>query len=270
MKKKDSKAAGTIFGYWGYNRSAYSRSNIRFVGPNYDFTLAGAVAKDRPATPSTATYFQFKNLTVPQFNARIGYYFKDHWAFSAGYDHMKYIYEDNQPVHLSGYIGAGVDPVTSWEGTYSGEPITTQNDYFHYENSDGLNYLRLEVTRTDHLVKLGDRRDQFVISSNIGLGGGALLSYNDFLFGGEHTTRTISLSGYGLSLHGGIRLEFFRHVFIQGSLAAGFHHQTRVKTRPFDATSFARHAYGFVEGDLVLGFLLYIRPKNGCDSCPVW
>ena len=107
-------------------------------------------------------------MTVPQFNARIGYYFKEHWALSVGYDHLKYIYDDNNSVYLSGYIGSGVDEVTSWEGTYSGEHVTTQNDYFHYENSDGLNYLRLELTRTDNFIQLGGK-DQFVLSSNLGL-----------------------------------------------------------------------------------------------------
>ena len=269
MKKKDSNAKGTVFAYWGYNRSAYTKSDIRFVGPNYDFTLAEAIAKDRPEPFSTSAYFNFQNLTVPQFNARIGYYFKEHWALSVGYDHLKYIYDDNNSVYLSGYIGSGVDEVTSWEGTYSGEPVTTQNDYFHYENSDGLNYLRLELTRTDNFIQLGGK-DQFVLSSNLGLSAGPILSFNDFNFAGDHDRRTISLSGYGFSANAGLRFEFFRHVFLQTNMAVGFHHQLRVRTRPNDSSSFARHSYGFAEADVALGVLFYIKSKNGCDSCPTW
>ena len=78
------------------------------------------------------------------------------------------------------------------------------------------------------------------------------------------------MSGYGISVHAGPRLEFFRHVFIQASLGGGFMHQTKVRTRPNDPTSFARHSYGYVEFDTTIGFLLYIRSKNGCDDCPVW
>ena len=95
MKKKVSYAEGTLFGYWGYNRSGYSKSNIRFVGPGYDFTLKGSVARDNPSPFDGSVYFNPNKITIPQFNARVGYYFKDHWAISFGYDHMKYIFADH-------------------------------------------------------------------------------------------------------------------------------------------------------------------------------
>ena len=268
MKKKDSKAQGTFFGYWGYNQSAYTKSNIRFVGPDYDFTLNGAVAKDRPTGFSLSNYIT--NFTIPQFNARIGYYFKDNWAISFGYDHMKYVYSHDHDVYLSGTIGPNANPPAGWSsGTFNAEPLSTDKKYFHYENSDGLNYLRFELTRTNHLAELGSN-DQFVISSNIGVGAGGLLSFNDFTFGGVENVRTVSLSGYGLSMHANLRFEFFRHVFLQTGISGGFHHQVKVKTRPYDSSSFARHTYGYSEWSTVLGFFLYIRSKNGCGGCPEW
>jgi len=266
-KNKDSKGKGTLFGYWGYNRSAYTKSNIRFVAPDYDFTLNGTVAHDNPE-PAGAVYFDPSRITVPQFNARIGYYFKNHWAISFGYDHMKYIMADKNDVYLSGYVGPDVFPGL-WSGTYDAEPVTTHRQYIHYENSDGLNYLRLELTRTDHLVELGDN-DQFRISSNIGVATGGLLSFNDFKFGTIDNRRTISMSGYGLSLHANLRFEFLRHVFLQSGFSGGFNHQVKVKTRPNNSQSYARHTYGYGDWNTVLGFFLYIRSKNGCDSCPVW
>lgn len=274
MKKKVSYAQGTLFGYWGYNRSGFTKSNIRFVGPAYDFTMQGAVAYDNPEEFNFTVYFDPKQITIPQFNARIGYYFKDHWAISFGYDHMKYIFADNNQVNLSGEIDASVD--AQWTGTFNGEPITTNRKFFHYENSDGLNYIRLELTRTDMLWKTGNN-DWFAVSSNLGLSTGALLSYNDFILGAHpidesniNEKKTISLSGYGLSAHLGLRLEFFRHVFFQSTFSGGLNHQLKVRTRPNDPSSYARHAYGFIMSDTVLGFLFYIRSKNGCDSCPVW
>lgn len=268
MKKKDSDAKGTLFGYWGYNRSIYTRSDIRFVGPGYDFTLAGARAHDNP-TNEFGAYVNPATLTIPQFNLRLGYYFKDHWAISGGYDHMKYIFADKNEVYLSGQIDPNVDNVNNWSGTYNAEPIVTDRETFHYENSDGLNFLRLELTRTDRLLKLGDRQ-QFVISSNLGASLGGILSYNDFNFAGEFTRRTISLSGFGISAHVSPRFEFFRHVFLQPIVTAGYLQQVKVKTRPNNASSYARQGFGFMEFSTVLGFFAYIRPTNGCDSCPVW
>lgn len=265
-KKKVSYAQGTLFGYWGYNRSGYTKSNMRFVGSGYNFTLGGAAAHDNPEKFGKA-YINPAQITIPQFNARLGYYIKDHWAISIGYDHMKYIFKDHNQVTLSGTIDASLG--AQWSGTYSGEHIVTDRDSFHYENSDGLNYLRVELTRTDMLKNFG-KNEWFAISSNIGISGGGLLSFNDFDFAGQKNERTISLSGYGLSLHAGLRFEFFRHVFLQTTYSGGFNHQVKVRNRPNDPTAYTRHAYGHMMWDTVLGFLLYIRPTNSCDSCPVW
>lgn len=268
-KQKISHAQGTLFGSWGYNRSVYSKSNIRFAGPGYDFTMGGARAHDNQSPLSSGYYWTPNRLTVPQINASIGYYFRHHWAISFSYDHMKYVFQDGNEVSLSGEIDPGVDNVTNWSGIYNGEPIITDRNTFHYENSDGLNYLRLQLIRTDLLVAFGSK-DQFAISSNVGVATGALLSYNDFDFAGTKSTRTISMSGYGLSAHAALRFEFFRHAFIQTQFSGGLNHQVKVRTRPSDPSSFARHAYGYGMFDTSIGFLLYIRPTNSCDSCPVW
>ena len=265
-KQKISHAQGTLFGYWGYNRSAYTKSNMRFVGPGYDFTLAGAKAHDNPSRELN-TYFNINTITVPQFSARMGYYIKNHWAISFGYDHMKYIFQDRNEVTLSGEIDPGVD--ANWSGVYNGVPVTTDRNSFHYENSDGLNYLRFEFMRTDLLVAFG-AKDQFAVSSNLSVGAGTLLSFNDFVFAGQRNMRTISMSGYGISGHASLRFEFFRHVFVQTKFGGGLNHQLRVRNRPNDPSAFTRHAYGYGSFDTSLGFLLYIRSKNGCDSCPNW
>lgn len=266
LKKKVSYAQGTLFGYWGYNRCGFTKSNMHFVGSGYDFTLGGASAHDNPEKFGRA-YVNPSQITVPQFNARLGYYIKDHWALSLGYDHMKYIFKDHNEVTLSGTIDPSVG--AQWSGIYSGEHIVTNRDSFHYENSNGLNYIRVELTRTDMLKKFG-RNEWFAISSNLGISAGGLLSYNDFTFAGQKNTATVSMSGYGLSLHAGLRLEFFRHIFLQTSYSGGFNHQVKVRNRPDDPSAYTRHAYGHMMWDTVLGFLIYIRPTNSCDSCPVW
>ena len=267
-KKKISFAQGTLFGYWGYNRSFYTKSNMTFVGPGYDFSLNGVTAHDNPEKLSKV-YFNPSKVTIPQFNARIGYYFKHHWAISFGYDHMKYIFADKNEVLLSGVINEGVDAVSFGAGTYNSVPVTTDRSTFHYENSDGLNYLRFELTRTDTWLRAG-KNDWFAFSTNIGVATGGLLSFNDFTFAGQKNVRTISMSGYGVSLHTGLRFEFFKHFFIQPNLGTGLNHQIKVRTRPNNASSYAKHSYGYLEFDTVFGFFLYLRPTNACDSCPQW
>lgn len=264
--KKLSYAKGTLFGYWGYNRSAYTKSNLRLVGQGYDFTLKNATAHDNQSH-RFAEYVDLGNITVPQFNGRIGYYFKNHYAISFGYDHMKYIFDNGNRVLLDGKINPGVDTVWS-AGNYDNVPVVTDREHFHYENSNGLNYLHFEIMRSDMLYRT--KNTKFAITTNFGLGAGGLLSFNDFTFGQKKDMVTISLSGYAVSAHVGLRFEFFNHFFLQAEGSGGFMHQVRVKTRPSDATAYATQKYGYAMGHLVGGFFLYLKPVNNCNDCPKW
>jgi hypothetical protein len=264
--KKVSYGKGTLYGYWGYNRCAFTKSDIRFRGQGYDFTLRNSVAKDNPSH-KFSEYIDLGNITVPQFNTRIGYYFKNHYAISFGYDHMKYIFQDKNQVLLDGRIDQGVDTVWN-EGTYVNKPVVTDRNHFHYENSNGLNYLHVELTRSDMLYRTNNSK--FAISTNFSLGAGGILSFNDFNFGQQKDMVTISMSGYSLSAHAGLRFEFFNHVFLQAEGSGGFMNQVRVHTRPNDPTAYASQKYGFVMGHIVAGFFLYLKPTNNCDDCPKW
>lgn len=268
MKKpKRSDARGTFYGYWGYNRDFYTKSDIRFIGPGYDFTLLGSSASDNPERFSFNSYFNPNKITVPQFNTRVGYYFRNHWAASFGYEHMKYIFDDKNEVLLSGEINPGVDPASNWSGTYNNVPVVTDRALFHYENSNGLNYLRLSVERTDNLYQIGN---WFMLSTNAALGFGGLLSFNDFNFAGQFDRVTISLSGIAYSAHAGLRFEFFKHFFVQPQLSGGMMHQMHVRTRANDQNSYAKQNFGYLMFDTSVGFLLYLRPTNDCNSCPNW
>jgi hypothetical protein len=265
---KNADEKGALFFYWGYNRSYYTKSNLRFVGKGYDFTMGEAKAHDNPSKFGWH-YFDPRKITVPQFNVRIGYYFKDHWAVSFGYDHLKYIFADHNQVKLSGHIDPGVDNTTHLSGDYDNHAYTTDRNTFHYENSNGLNYLRFEVMRSDQWYRT-KKNGWFGFTTNAGLSLGGLLSYNDFTFAGKKDMVTISLSGYGVSAHVGLRFEFFKHVFLQANWGGGLMHQVKVKTRPDDNSAFARQVYGYMQMDAVIGALFYIRTKNGCGTCPTW
>ena len=268
-KTKHSAAKGTVFAYWGYNRTFYTKSDINFVGPGYSFRMKESRAHDNQSPFSFKSYFNLAKLSVPQFNARIGYNFKNHWAISFGYDHFKYIFADQNQVLLSGNITPGVDDVTGWSGVYNQTPITTDRNTFHYENSNGLNYIRIQFSRIDHLLRFGMNR-WFVLSSTVGAGAGTILSITDFDFAGKKDTQIPSLSGVAISTHAGLRFEFFEHFFIQPNISAGFMYQSRARTRLDDIGAYATHHFGYLEANITFGGIFYIRPVNGCDQCPQW
>jgi len=268
-KPKKSFNAGAIFFHWGYNRDFYTKSDINFTGPGYDFTLQDCQAEDRQESLSYENYFKFNNITIPQYNIRIGYMIKKNWAISLGFDHMKYILKDNLPYQLSGMINQGVVLETNWSGTYINEPVITQEATFHYENSNGLNYIRAEVSRVDQWYRQRNSA-WFAVSSLFGAGAGAIVSMNDFTFAGRKSLETQSLSGMALSLHADLRLEFFRHFYIQPGIGSGFMLQNNVKTRPEDFNSVASQQFGYMEAHILFGLLFYLKPINACDACPQW
>ena len=263
---KDSQAKRAMFVYWGYNRSFYTDSKISFFGPGYDFSLAGVQATDRPS-PDFITYVDPSTLTVPQFNTRIGFNFKKKWALSFGYDHMKYVIVHGPTYLLSGRINPLIDPISNWSGDYNAEPVTTDESILHYENTNGMNYIRAEISHIDKLVRVSNA---FAIYSVSSLGAGLVLNYNDFTFAGEKSMTTLSLSGVGASAHLGLRLEFFRHFFLQANNSVGFLYQHRVKTRGNDPYAYARQSLGYFQSDIVLGGIFYLRPKDNCNTCPNW
>lgn len=151
---KSSVAKGALFLYWGYNKSIYSKSKMNFVGSGYDFTLSGVKASDRPSM-ELKTYFNPKTFSVPQFNVRMGYFFKDNWAINFGYDHMKYVVREQDQALLSGRINPGVD--SEWSGDYTNQKVTLNSDHFHYENTDGHNYIHGEIMYGLHLYRTPNR-----------------------------------------------------------------------------------------------------------------
>jgi hypothetical protein len=267
-KPTRSTAKGNIFFYWGYNRSVYTKSDLRLIGTGYDITMRNAEAHDNPYPFSAENYFNIERITIPQFNIRAGYFFKDHWSISLGYDHMKYIFKGGNRVQLHGFVKPGIDTVTNLSGDYHGEEMVTDRNTFHYENSDGLNFIRLEATRHYELLSQG-KKNQFVALASTGVSAGAVVSVNDLNFMGTFDRTTRSLSGYGISSHLGLRLEFFRHLFIQTTLSGGMIHQLRVLNRPNDRNAYSKQVFGYSELSAVVGANFRIKGKKDCD-CPKW
>ncbi|MEN9700259.1 MAG: hypothetical protein RLZZ301_1457 [Bacteroidota bacterium] len=267
LNSKKSTGPGAMFVYWGYNRSIYSTSTLHFIGPGYDFRLQGVQAVDRPSR-TLSEYVDPTKFTVPQFDFRIGYNFKKNWAFSLGYDHMKYVMVHGPTYYLSGTINPGVDPSTHWSGTYSGDSVTTQESTFHYENTNGLNYISAQLTNVFKIYQ--SEKGRFALTTMMGAGAGPIVSFNDFTFAGQKNVATVSLSGFGVSGHVGMRAEFFKHIFVQANVSGGFIDQVRVKTRPNDYDSHAKQVFLYGERDIVVGALFYLQNKDKCNTCPNW
>ena len=240
---------GKLFISWGWNRSAYTRSDIHFRGQDYNFTLKDVVAKDRP-TPFTLRYFNPSKMTIPQYNFRIGYYLTPKYSLSFGFDHMKYVMSQNQTVRINGSISA---TGTSYDHQYVNEDIVLTDKFLQFEHTNGLNYLNLELRRTDHLLGRKELKVKNIDISLIeGFGAGILYPKTDVTLLNYERNDQWHLAGYGFDLIAGVKITFFKHFFVQGEAKGGFITMPDILTTNYPDDHASQHFF-FSQANVNLG-----------------
>lgn len=239
--------------YWGYNWSAYTPSTLTLTGDDYNFTLHDITAKDRPSSFSTDTYFNLGKFSIPQFNARFGYQWKEKWALSFGYDHMKYVMNPYQRVEITGSIKS--ENAGSYKGYYTkGDSISLATQFLQFEHTDGLNYFSFEIDNTNTLFNL--KNGLFILELRTGLGFGVIIPRTDIKIFNEKGPNIFNFAGYGTSLKTEFRLQFKKHIFLQATGKAGYMNLPHISTtRNGDKAS---QQFGFIEGFWALGTNFYL------------
>ncbi|MEO7175365.1 MAG: hypothetical protein ABIV51_05880 [Saprospiraceae bacterium] len=223
-----STQKGKFFIYWGWNRGFFTKSDMHFTGKDYDFTLEKVKARDRQSDFSANTYLNPKNLTIPQTNFRMGYFFKDHYALTFGFDHMKYVMVARQQVKIDGYIENSDTP---YDKVYEHENFQINPSFLQYEHTDGLNYVNFELLRRNELFHW-NYKETPIVAMNYGesIGAGFLMPRTDATLLRRERHNKFHVSGYGLSTSLSLNLTFLNHIFIQSELKGGFIHMPDVKT----------------------------------------
>lgn len=236
---------GKFFIYWGWNLDNYTRSDIHFTGTDYDFTLYDARASDRQSKFDANIYLNPKNLTIPQYNLRIGYFFKDNYQISIGADHMKYVMNNYETVKIDGYIHNSGTP---YDGDYNDDAINLSKDFLQFEHTDGLNYENIEVRRFDVLYG----RKNFAVAVNEGLGAGVLVPRTNTTLLNFKRYDEFHLAGYGLAGVVSLNLTFFKFFFLQSELKGGFIHMPDIRTTEYKEDRASQH-FWFTQWNVVFG-----------------
>lgn len=249
-KKNKVVNKGKFFVYWGWNWASYTDSDIRFKGNNYDFTLRNVKSHDTPSEFSFKKYFGITNITKPQTNARIGYFFKENYTISIGLDHMKYVVNNDQFVNIDGNINIGN---SKYDGTYNAQPIQLTEDFLRLEHTDGLNYINVQLYRFDDISSwFGLSSDNLQINLTEGIGIGVLYPKTDTTLLGNERHDDFHLSGYGVSAGFGLNITFLKHFFIQADVKAGYINMSDIKTslNPLDSAS---QSFLFLQNNILIG-----------------
>ncbi|WP_245859681.1 hypothetical protein [Spirosoma aerolatum] len=240
---KLGKMRGSLYFTWGYNRESYSRSTIHFrntTTDNYDFTFIKASAHDRA---DMKDFYRLDNLTVPQYDMNLGYFFNDRHdlGIELSWDHLKYIVTDNQVIHVQGQIrGHQIDKDT----------LVTP-DFVHLQHTNGNNYLMLNLVKRHKLWQT-----KHLQLSAIGkVGGGALISYTISTILGNQQEGPFHFHGVVAAMSGGLKLDIFRYFFLQTDVQGAWADYTNTRLGA-DQQGLATHHFYSLQYKYAFGFNL--------------
>ncbi|MBU2950193.1 hypothetical protein KO493_05745 [Tamlana agarivorans] len=236
---------GKFFISWGGNRESFSKSDITFKGDNYHFTIKDATAHDKPKGWHI-DYINPARMTIPQTNAKFGYFVSDNYTISIGLDHMKYVMDNNQTKRIDGYIDLPDSEIGSvFNGTYNNDPVFVSENFLQFEHTDGLNYIYAEFARYDDISKLFrlPNTDKFQINLTEGLAGGILLPKTNSTLLKKDRYDDFHLSGFGVSAHAGINFTFYKHFYMQLDLKGGYINMNDIRTTLSPADSASQHFF---------------------------
>lgn len=245
---------GRLYFYWGWNWSWYSKSNIHFSGTNYDFTLDKVSAQDRQTKFDPNYYLNPLNITIPQYNLRIGYFITDNYSISFGIDHMKYVVRANQTVKISGYID---NTKTIYNGVYSDDDIAIEEGFLQFEHTDGLNYINIDFRRFDQIFTLY----KFNINLTEGLGAGIVYPKTNATLLDFERNDEFHVAGYGINAVVGVNINFVRSFFIQTEFKGGYINMPDIRTTQYTEDQ-ASQSFFFYQLNVVFGASINLKKKK--------
>lgn len=252
---RTSSNKGKFFFHWGYNFSSYAKSDIHFKGKGHDFILHDVKASDRP-TKLSSTYINPSTITIPQFNFHVGYFIKDNYSISIGWDHMKYVVDIPQSVKITGNIDSEISepgiPTGAMAGRYNGEMVLLVDSVLKFEHTDGYNFASVDIERYDDIwVSENGKR---YLTMETGVGVGLLVPRTDVRLFGVGDNHYWNIAGYGAAAKVGLQYHFNKWLYLQTSMKAGWTDLNNIRTTGRNNIDKASQSITFLENYWVLGF----------------
>ncbi len=252
-QKKNSFSKGTMFVFWGWNRAGFSKSDIRFKGNGYDFTLENIVAHDRPS-PLSWDYINPGEVSKPQFNFRFAYFLKDNLALVVGTDHMKYVMDQNQTANFKGNIS---DPVYAGM-VHNGQIDLSDEQFLTFEHTDGLNYVNAGVEKYKNLLT----KKNFDIFWAYGAGAGVLFPKSNVkIFGNERSDR-FHIAGFGLDARANMNFLLWHRLLARVEGKFGYINMPDIKTTLNNKPDKASQDFVFYQVNFGVGYVFNIKKNN--------
>lgn len=243
---------GVVLLFWGWNRAWYSNSDIHFRGQGYDFQLNNVKATDRQTPFDFGTYFNPTKVTIPQTNAKVGYFIKDNVAVMLSLDHMKYVMKQDQTVDFNGHIS----DATYANMVNNGQVDLANGEFLTFEHTDGLNYVNIGLEQYKNLLS----KKNFDIVWAYGAGAGVLIpKTNAKLFRNERSDR-FHLAGFGADVRTSINFIVWKHIMARVEAKYGYINMPDVKTT-LSAVDKASQDFVFGQINFGIGYTFNTKKK---------
>ena len=250
--KDSTRIKKTFYGLWGYNREAYTTSTLHFVnktgtadyGP-YDFKVHDVKAKDRPDFDQL---YDVVNITIPQFNFRIGMWLNNNndEGFELSYDHTKYVVTNYQTARFTGMInGQAVDK----------DSILDPN-FFHFEHTDGANFWMINYMRRNKIYHSKNKKLKVGYIFKPGLG--VVIPRTDVVLFGQRLNNKFKVAGVCAAIETSLRVELYKHFILDFAVKGGWANYMNAFALG-KGNGKVSHQFGFVEGILTFGYQFWSR-----------
>ena len=247
-----------FFLYWGYNRGVYGKSDISYHGPGYKFTLTDVEAIDIPEPFDPKIYLKWNKLTIPQFNMRAGFHWKNNIYFTAGWDHMKYQSVNGQKVIMDGYVDSTFSE--QYAGIYDNREVDLNHSFIRMEHSDGFNLVKINIEK--HFDFIATKKEQIALTGVVGTGPIFPLTWTNAILLGKHNDDRPHFSGLGISATAGAKVTFFKHLFLQFNLDVGYVNSWDITPRPKGDPGRASQKIKYFQRMALIGYAFnFVRDK---------
>lgn len=247
---------GSFAFHWGYNRSWYSKTDLHFTGPDYDFTLYNLKGTDRPSKFGWV-YFKPTTISIPQYTFRLSYFLTERIAISGGMDHMKYVVTQNQNTTISGVITPQASSI--YAGSYLNTPIVLKPDLLTFEHTNGFNLVSLDFEYLHPLFEIKPAKLSF--HWNSGIGGIWLITKTDVRVLEFGLDNDFHLAGYTLAGKTGPRIEYKHRFYMAAEVKGGYATLPDVLVAN-GAPQRGEHNISYAEYYIALGVNFNIKKKN--------
>ncbi|MFN8438678.1 MAG: hypothetical protein U0V72_13770 [Cytophagales bacterium] len=251
------KMSGMYF-QWGYNEEWYTKSNLHFRMSNgNNFVVHNVKAHQR--TNFSSIFTSPKDITVPQYNVRIGLYLNEQRTagIEINYDHTKYVVSDYQTAHVTGQIdGKAVDSMV----------VMDPKTFLHFEHTDGANFVHLNYFK-QYVLKKSKVTQRPLFTYIWKAGAGVNVPKTDFTWRGDRYNNQFHIAGYNISAETGARAYVFKKLFFEGTVKSGYvRYMNALVNTETSKGNRASHGFGYFEVIATLGYQIHFNKDKNKES----